>query len=236
MVKARRRTRKWSPEVVEHDVFTPSSDPFLKPEIGHEKALVPFHKDGYTEDEIIGTEFTRYIHPDELSKVADHYRRRIAGEHVPSIYETIFLRKDGSKLYAEVNAALINYQGNPADLVIARDITERKQAEDALRKAHEELHRFTQGLEKKVQERTEELREKSRQLVRAERLAALGEMAERVAHELRNPLTVIGGFARRMHDKMPDNDPNRKYLKIILEEVMDLEKKISEIVTIEEDE
>jgi PAS domain S-box-containing protein len=115
------------------------------------------------------------------------------------------------------------------------DETERKQAEDSLRKAHEELYRFSQELEKRVQERTEELKEKNGQLVEAERLAARGKVANRVAHELRNPLTVIGGFARRMDEKTPDDDPNKKYLKVILSEIKVLENKVSQIIRFEDE-
>jgi PAS domain S-box-containing protein len=185
---------------------------------------------GHSVEDIIGSPFTQYIDPNELPKVVDHYRRRMAGEEVPSIYETVFLAKDGSRLHAEVNASRIIYQGRPADLVMARNVTERKQAEEALRKAHEKLFKLSQGLEKRIQRRTEELRKKSEQLVRAERMAAIGRIANRVAHELRNPVTVIGGFARRLYERTPDDHPDKRYLEIILKEVTVLEKKISEIV------
>jgi PAS domain S-box-containing protein len=115
------------------------------------------------------------------------------------------------------------------------DETERKQADAALRNAHEELYRFSQELEKRVQQRTEELKEKNGQLVEAERLAARGKVANRVAHELRNPLTVIGGFARRMDEKTPDDDPNKKYLKVILSETKVLENKVSQIIRFEDE-
>ena len=185
---------------------------------------------GHAVEDIIGAPFTQYIDPSELPKVVDYYRRRIAGEEVPSIYETVFLAKDGSRLHAEVNASRIIYDGRPADLVMARNVTERKQAEEALLKAHEKLYKLSQGLEKRIQRRTEELRKKSEQLVRAERMAAIGRIANRVAHELRNPVTVIGGFARRLHERTPGDHPNKRYLEIILKEVTVLEKKISEIV------
>lgn len=58
-------------------------------------------------------------------------------------------------------------------------------------------------------------------------------MANRVAHELRNPLTVVGGLARRLYEKTPDDDPNKKDLKIILREAKVLENKVSEIINIE---
>jgi len=95
---------------------------------------------GGTTEEIIGTSFAEYVHPDELSKVAAYYQRRMAGGDVSPTYETVLKRKDGGKVYAELNAGLITYQGRPADLVIVRDISERKQAEEAL-KAERHLFR-----------------------------------------------------------------------------------------------
>jgi C4-dicarboxylate-specific signal transduction histidine kinase len=91
------------------------------------------------------------------------------------------------------------------------------------------LERFNLELEQKVQERTEELKQKNQQLVQAEKLAVLGKMANRVAHELRNPLTVVGGFARRINEKAPADDPNKKYLQMIVEKVITMESKVSEI-------
>ena len=115
-------------------------------------------------------------------------------------------------------------------VAVYSDETERKEAEQALHKAHEELYKFSQELEKMVQERTEELRDKSKQLVEAERLVTLGKIANRIAHDLRNPLTIIGGFARRMYEKTPEDDPNKRYLRIIVKEIMVLENRVSEIV------
>jgi signal transduction histidine kinase len=112
---------------------------------------------------------------------------------------------------------------------LVQDVTERKEAEEALRKAHDELEAFNLELEEKVRERTEELKNKNRQLVEAERLAALGQMANTVAHELRNPLTAVGGFARRISKNMRDNDPNKKYLEMVVDKVLIMEKKVSEI-------
>jgi GAF domain-containing protein len=99
-------------------------------------------------------------------------------------------------------------------------------------KLYEEIYQLNQNLEEKVKERTAELEEKTRQLVAAERLAALGQMSSMVAHEIRNPLAVIGGLARRMNENPATNERDKEYLKIMVEEVRNLEDKISKIVKI----
>jgi PAS domain S-box-containing protein len=76
-----------------------------------------------------------FIHPDALSVVIDRYNRRMAGKSVPSIYESILKRKDGSRFFAELNAGIISYEGRPANLIIVRDINERKRIENTLRES-----------------------------------------------------------------------------------------------------
>ncbi|MFQ6132295.1 MAG: PAS domain S-box protein [Armatimonadota bacterium] len=69
----------------------------------------------------------------------------------------------------------------------------------------------------------EELRNTQEQLVRKERLAAVGEVAAKVAHEIRNPLTTIGGFARVMARDPSDRPRIQQSANIIVEEVDRLE-------------
>lgn len=68
------------------------------------------------------------------------------------------------------------------------------------------------------------------QLVQEEKSEALDHMMEGVVHELRNPLTSIGGFARRVLESLSEGDPNRKYMVIIIDEVSRLEKMIRHLV------
>ena len=65
-------------------------------------------------------------------------------------------------------------------------------------------------------------------VVAAERMAALGEMAARVAHEIRNPLVSVGGFARRLEKKLSGN--LRDYANIIVDEVSRLEDILKDIL------
>ncbi|MBW2105283.1 MAG: hypothetical protein DRG35_03815 [Deltaproteobacteria bacterium] len=60
----------------------------------------------------------------------------------------------------------------------------------------------------------------------------MGKMANMVADECRNSLTVVGGFSRRLYKETPDDDPRKKDLGIIVEEVAALESKVSKIVKI----
>lgn len=81
-------------------------------------------------EKFVGTPFAEHLHSDDLPQMAERYKLRMAGEEVTPLYELALVRSDGSKVYAEVNAGVITYEGKPADLVILRDITERKQMEE----------------------------------------------------------------------------------------------------------
>ncbi|MBI5016864.1 MAG: response regulator [Deltaproteobacteria bacterium] len=74
------------------------------------------------------------------------------------------------------------------------------------------------------------LRSSHEKRVTAEKLGALGQMAEGVAHEVRNPMVTIGGFARRIREKLPPGDPLRDYADHIIKEVERLETMVEEIV------
>jgi signal transduction histidine kinase len=76
----------------------------------------------------------------------------------------------------------------------------------------------------------EELRHARDMLLQTERLAALGEIAASLAHEIRNPLVTIGGFARRLRNKLGDDDSAGKYAGIIASEVKRLEEFLEEVL------
>ena len=90
---------------------------------------------GYTVDELTGKPFSDYIYPHERPKVVDYYQRRLAGEKLPSTYETALRHKNGRKIDIEFNVSLITYQGKPTAFAIVRDLTERNRLEARLQQA-----------------------------------------------------------------------------------------------------
>lgn len=75
-----------------------------------------------------------------------------------------------------------------------------------------------------------EARRSQQAVMRAERLSAIGEMAATVAHDIRNPLVAIGGFARILLDQATKGDPSRGHLEIIVDEVTRLERIVTKVL------
>jgi signal transduction histidine kinase len=92
--------------------------------------------------------------------------------------------------------------------------------------AQKELQKWNSDLEKRVQERTRDLKEAQEQLIAGEKLAALGQMASVVGHELRNPLAVMNNSVYFLRSKLlsgneADLDPKiEKHFKIIESEIV----------------
>lgn len=97
-----------------------------------------------------------------------------------------------------------------------------------------ERNRLYSSLEEKISDLDrayKELKESRNRLVQAERLSAVGEVAANVAHEIRNPLVSIGGFARSLSRDFKDGDKRSEKVLIILEEVQRLERYLNDTLT-----
>lgn len=74
------------------------------------------------------------------------------------------------------------------------------------------------------------LKEAHEKKVKVEKSGALEQMMDQVAHEIRNPLTSIGGFARKVYNRLPEDDPNKQYMEMIIENVSILENMIKQLI------
>jgi len=83
----------------------------------------------------------------------------------------------------------------------------------------------------RIEEAHSNLREARERLVHGERLAAIGEMAANLVHELKNPLITISGFAGRLLKSLPDESREHNYADTIVKEACRLEKMLSDILT-----
>ncbi|MDV2495056.1 MAG: GAF domain-containing protein [bacterium] len=82
----------------------------------------------------------------------------------------------------------------------------------------------------KLKELTSELGAVQSRLIETERMATLGEVTAGLAHEIRNPLATIGGFARRLHRKLEDDFPYKNYASIVIREVDRLEALLGDVL------
>ena len=132
--------------------------------------------------------------------------------------------KSGEIKHGLTTAAVIEINGIPHILSTTRDITDRKKAEKAVQE-------YSVHLEELVEERSRELNKAQERLLRQERLAALGQLAGSIAHELRNPLAVISNATTYLSMIQPEaNEKVREYIEIIQSETRTSDKIISDLM------
>jgi PAS domain S-box-containing protein len=129
----------------------------------------------------------KLIHPDDRERLRTSFRAWLKAGAV-GVHEAEFRvrRRDGRYIWLldRSRVAFRTPAGRHSTIGVMLDITARKQVE-------QELATYRESLEELAAARTRELRRTQEQLLRRERLAALGEIAGSIAHELRNPLGAI---------------------------------------------
>jgi len=137
---------------------------------------------GYSAEEVQGRSVAEIVHQDLRQPFLGAVEQITEGES--TLLESRYVRKDGSDQFVEVRLARVQHQGREAVIAAARDITDRKHAENERRLARQEL-------ERKVQERTADL-SKANEALRREVLER-----QRVEQELRQGMlqTVFDGIS-----------------------------------------
>ncbi|MCK4224686.1 MAG: hypothetical protein KAX39_05865 [candidate division Zixibacteria bacterium] len=82
----------------------------------------------------------------------------------------------------------------------------------------------------KLAEANRRIAENTKRLLKMEKLSVLGQITSQVAHELRNPMTIIGGFARSILKKMDTKSPDYEYIKIIAKETERMENVLNNVL------
>jgi PAS domain S-box-containing protein len=179
---------------------------------------------GYSAAEMVGQPITRLLPPDRLHEEQEILARLQRGELVET-FETVRVRKDGHSLWVRVSISPIkDHEGQIVGASkIARDITEEKRAEQALKDAKAQLERHAQDLEIKVRERTLELEDK---------VSELEAFSYSLSHDLRAPLRSIQGFSEIvLADHAAQLDPTAtSYLQRVINAARRMDQLIQDVL------
>ena len=188
---------------------------------------------GFTAKELIGYHFTSIVWPEDVKKAQYHFNERRTWKRSTKGFEVRLTTRRGTgkhfdikylpvELYAfgiydkPVSAKDKRFLGTYG---VARDITDRKQAEDKLKE-------YSERLEEMVKDRTKELQEAQEYLVRRERLTVLGQLAGGVAHELRGPQAAIKNAVYFLNTVLEKPEPDIKETLEILDREVETSSRI----------
>lgn len=181
---------------------------------------------GYLREELVGNAVST------LFPSGDHVPQHSHGltiDHVQNsgFFEDIVLRaKDGYPRFVSASVKALDLNGRPVSMCILRDVAEKKNMERDLITKHTELRNAYVSLEKA----NAELKAMQETLVQSGKLAALGELAAGIAHELNQPLTAVKGFAQEAKATIGAR-PGDETLASFLDEVVSGASKMERIIS-----
>jgi len=163
---------------------------------------------GFSQEEAIGKNIHELVVPkslckegkERIAKSVKMFTKTGAGYYTIIKVEVVGCGKDGKEFPVELSISPIEFGGKWNAVGVAKDITK-------IKKMQGELSRYSEKLEELVEKRNEQLKQAQEKLVITERLAAIGELAGMVGHDLRNPLTGIKNsvyFLKKKGDEVPE--------------------------------
>jgi len=183
-----------------------------------------YHVLGYTLDEIQKMSAQDFLTPSEYEnvKLAYYSKKDIS----PWYIETALLHKNGDEIPVSVSVGKITYENYPAEMLIIRDITAKRKAEEELEKHRNHLEELvierTQQLEKSILER--EVAEESDRLKSA--------FLSNMSHEIRTPMNAIIAFSTFLKNPDLTNNQRDEYISYIQSSGQSLLNLIHDIIDI----
>ena len=124
---------------------------------------------GYSKQELLSMCADQFHPEDMVDGTMEAFKKQAAG--MRKIIESEILTKDKKRVAVSINSAILEIDGKPYLMGVFRDITERKQMDEELKRSQD-------------------------MLIQSEKLASLGKLVSEIAHEVNNPLMIISGNAQ----------------------------------------
>lgn len=110
-----------------------------------------------------------------------------------AVEESVLVLRDGSRLSVQISTRHLEFEGEEYQCLVIRDLTGQKAQDHEIRRMNEEL-------ERRVEERTQELVDSRGQLLESEKMAALGRLVAGVTHEINTPVGIGVTAASHLQD------------------------------------